>query len=274
LIQLLDGHSGLIVLLILTSIVTGFAAGLFGIGGGAILVPVLFVLFSSIGYADTAMHVALATSLATIILTSVRSVYAHHKNHAVDWSVLKLWTPSIMFGAMVGQITASHLSAEHLTIVFAILAYLLSVQLMLGSPDWNIAPDLPSGMSKMSIGSSIGFFSTLMGIGGGVFGVTLMTSCGRTIRQAVGTAAGFGAGIGLPSALTAIYTGWEAENLPPFSLGYVNLTAFLLISVCTVSVAPYGAKAAHSMSPITLRRAFGLLLAIVATRMIWVALVD
>lgn len=267
-IDFLTEYSSLVALLVATSIVTGFAAGLFGIGGGAILVPVLYAVFTSLGYAETAMHVALATSLATIILTSIRSVQAHHKKGAVDWAVLKNWAPWIMIGAVCGQITASQLSGVHLTVIFASLAFLLSAQLMLGKPNWILATQLPRGVARSGIGGSIGFFSNLMGIGGGVFGVTLMTTCGRPVTQAIGTAAGFGAAIGLPSALTAMTAGAQADGLPPLSIGYVNVAAFILISTCTVTVAPLGAKVAHSLNPALLKRAFGFLLLLVAIRML------
>ncbi len=248
---------------------SGLAAGLFGIGGGAIIVPVLIILFESLGFAGTASHVAIATSLATIILTSARSVMAHHQRGAVDWQIIRTWAPWIMLGALIGQLVAGQMSAVALKAFFAAMAYLLAAQLFFGRPGWHLASDMPSGAGRVGFGTGIGVLSALMGIGGGTFGVSLMTVHGRAIHQAVATAAGFGIAIGLPSAITAVFTGWGAEGLPPFSLGYVNLAAFALISVFTVTMAPVGARLAHSLDAQLLKRLFAILLAIVATKMLY-----
>ena len=250
-------------------LVSGVAAGLFGIGGGAIIVPVLIILFESLGFSETASHVAIATSLATIILTSARSVMAHNKRGAVDWQVIRTWALWIMLGALIGQLVAGQLSAAALKAFFAAMAYLLAAQLFFGRPGWRLADEMPSGAGRVGFGTGIGVLSALMGIGGGTFGVSLMTVYGRAIHQAVATAAGFGIAIGLPSAITAVFTGWGAEGLPPFSLGYVNLAAFALISVFTVTMAPVGARLAHSLDAQLLKRLFAILLAIVATKMLY-----
>lgn len=250
-------------------LVSGVAAGLFGIGGGAIIVPVLIILFESLGFSETASHVAIATSLATIILTSARSVMAHNKRGAVDWQIIRTWAPWIMLGALIGQLVAGQLSAAALKAFFAAMAYLLAAQLFFGRPGWRLADEMPSGAGRVGFGTGVGVLSALMGIGGGTFGVSLMTVYGRAIHQAVATAAGFGIAIGLPSAITAVFTGWGAEGLPPFSLGYVNLAAFALISVFTVTMAPVGARLAHSLDAQLLKRLFAILLAIVATKMLY-----
>lgn len=250
-------------------LVSGVAAGLFGIGGGAIIVPVLIILFESLGFSETASHVAIATSLATIILTSARSVMAHNKRGAVDWQIIRTWAPWIMLGALIGQLVAGQLSAAALKAFFAAMAYLLAAQLFFGRPGWRLADEMPTGPGRVSFGTGIGVLSALMGIGGGTFGVSLMAVYGRAIHQAVATAAGFGIAIGLPSAITAVFTGWGAEGLPPFSLGYVNLAAFALISVFTVTMAPVGARLAHSLDAQLLKRLFAILLAIVATKMLY-----
>ncbi len=248
---------------------SGLVAGLFGIGGGAVIVPVLIILFESLGFTDTASHVAIATSLATIILTSARSVMAHNKRGAVDWQVIRTWAPWIMIGALAGQLVAGQMSAAALKAFFGTMAYLLAAQLFFGRPGWRLADDLPSGVGRVGFGSGIGVLSALMGIGGGTFGVSLMTIYGRAIHQAVATAAGFGIAIGLPSAITAIFVGWGQDGLPPFSLGYVNIAAFALISVFTVTMAPVGAQLAHRLDAQLLKRLFAILLTIVATKMIY-----
>lgn len=259
----------LLVSLALAGVAAGLAAGLFGIGGGAIIVPVLYFLLSALGYGETAMHVAVATSLATIILTSVRSVMAHNKRGAVDWSIIRGWAPWIMLGAVLGQLIAGLVSKEALMMVFGSLAFVLALQLYFGRPTWKLADELPRGGLRAVLGNVLGALSAIMGIGGGTFGVSLMTVCGRPIHQAVATAAGFGVAIGLPGAAVAIGNGIGKEGLPPFSLGHVNLPAFVLISVCTVSMAPVGAALAHKLNAGLLRKMFGVLLVLVAIRMIW-----
>ena len=267
--ELLTQYGPLILALAACGLFSGLVAGLFGIGGGAVIVPVLMILFESLGFSDSASHVAIATSLATIILTSTRSVMAHHQRGAVDWTVLRTWAPWIVVGAIAGQIVAGEMSAVALKAFFGIMAYLLAAQLFFGRPTWRLADDLPGGVGRAGLGIGVGTLSALMGIGGGTFGVSMMTIYGRAIHQAVATAAGFGIAIGLPSAITAIFIGWGQPGLPPFSLGYVNLVAFGMISVFTVIMAPIGARLAHSLDAQLLKRLFAILLAVVATKMIW-----
>lgn len=262
-------YGTLIVALAACGLFSGLAAGMFGIGGGAIIVPVLIILFEGLGFSDSASHVAIATSLATIILTSARSVMAHHERGAVDWQIIRTWAPWIVLGAIAGQLIAGELSARALKGFFGVMAYLLAAQLFFGRPGWRLAADMPTGAGRAGLGTGVGMLSALMGIGGGTFGVSLMTVCGRAIHQAVATAAGFGIAIGLPSAITAIFVGWNADGLPPFSLGYVNLAAFALISVFTVTMAPVGARLAHTLDAQLLKRLFAILLTLVATKMVW-----
>lgn len=247
----------------------GLVAGLFGIGGGAVIVPVLYFLFDALGFGETAMHVAVSTSLATIIATSARSVMAHNKEGAVDWAVIRAWSPWIMGGAAIGIVATGYISGRALTAIFGILAFLLAAQLFFGRPDWRLANDLPGGGVRAGLGGGIGALSALMGIGGGTFGVSLLTVYGRPIHQAVATAAGFGVAIGLPGAIAAMIVGQGREGLPPFSIGHVNLIAFALIASLTVTMAPIGARLAHSLDAVLLKRLFALLLVVVAIRMIW-----
>ncbi|MAU67270.1 sulfite exporter TauE/SafE family protein [Hyphomonas sp.] len=265
-------YGPLLVALALAGAAAGLAAGLFGIGGGAIIVPVLYFLFDAMGYGETAMHVAVSTSLATIILTSARSVSAHNSHGAVDWSIIRGWAPWIMLGALAGMSLTGFLSKRALLGIFGSLAFVLSAQLFFGRPTWRLADDMPKGPLRSVLGMAVGALSALMGIGGGTFGVSLMTLYGRPIHQAVATAAGWGVAIGLPSAITAIVIGWGREGLPPFSLGHVNLAAFALISLFTVTMAPVGASLAHKLDAARLRRMFAILLAVVAARMLWKAL--
>ncbi|MEL6323210.1 MAG: sulfite exporter TauE/SafE family protein [Pseudomonadota bacterium] len=250
-------------------LLAGLAAGLLGVGGGAVIVPALFLIFTELGYGDTAMHVATGTSLSTIILTSLRSVMAHHQRGAVDWAILKAWAPWIIVGAVAGRAVAGQLSANGLTMVFGAVAFLISLQFFFGRPNWRLFEDMATGPIRWGLGSAMGTLSSLMGIGAGTFGVTLMTVSGRPIHQAVGTAAGMGLAIGVPGAIAAVIEGWGRSGLPAGSLGHVNIVAFAFISILTVTMAPIGARFAHSLDAAKLRRVFAVLLAIVAARMIW-----
>ena len=247
--------------LIATGAFAGLVAGLFGIGGGVVMVPALYFAFGLLGYGDgPRMHVAVGTSLAVIVATSLRSVSAHAKKDAVDYQILRTWTPWIVVGTLIGAGIADLAPGRILTAVFGAMALLLSVQFVFGKPGWRLSDAMPTGVLRAGLGSLIGFLSALMGIGGGVFGVTLMTLSGKSIHKAVATAAGLGVAIGLPGALGFIAWGWGEPGLPPFSLGYVNMLGFAVLAASAFFVAPVGAKLAHALPADILRRlfAFGL----------------
>ena len=266
--ELIVEHWTLLIALGGAGLFAGLVAGLFGIGGGAVIVPVLYFLLDGLGFDQTAQHVAVATSLATIIATSSRSVMAHHRHDAVDWAVLRGWSPWIVIGALGGMALAGVMSGRALTAIFGSVALIIAVQFFFGRPDWRLSDDLATGPARAGLGGAMGALSALMGIGGGTFGVSLMTMSGRPMHQAIGTAAGFGVAIGVPGALAAMFTGWGKAGLPPGSLGYVNLPAFIMIGVLTVAMAPVGAKLAHRLDGAILKKWFGVLLAIVAARML------
>lgn len=160
------------------------------------------------------------------------------------------------------------MSGESLTLLFGVVALIISLQFFFGRPDWRVANDMVAGPARAGIGSALGGLSALMGIGGGTFGVTLMTMCGRPIHQAIGTASGFGVSIGVPGAIAAVLAGWGKAGLPPGSVGYVNVPAFVMIALLTVTMAPVGAALAHRLNGVVLKRAFGVLLAAVSIRML------
>ena len=249
-------------------IFAGVLAGLFGVGGGVILVPVLFEVFGAIGVGDDVrMHLALGTSLATIMLTSLRSVHAHHKRDAVDWEILKTFAPATALGVIAGGIVAAHVSGDVLKAVFAVLALLIGAQLGFGHQDWRLLPQVPKGVFAHLVTFIIGVASALMGIGGGTFAVLSLTLCGVSIHRAVATAAGLGFVIAVPGAISYAVAGWGAAGLPPFSLGYVSAIGFALIAPATMIAAPWGAHLAHRLSRLALRRAFAVSLALTALRM-------
>lgn len=247
----------------------GFVGGLFGIGGGVIVVPALYAVFTALGVDEAVrMHVAIGTSLSTIISTSWRSLSAHMKEGAVDVAVLRGWGPWITLGAIVGAVLAGQADTTALMLVFGGGLLLVAAQMGFSSPDWRVFAALPSGLPRALIAGAIGLLSAMMGIGGGAFGVTVMTLCGRPIHKAVATASGFGAAIALPAALGYVVSGWGHAGLPPWSLGYVSVPGFLALATLTAITAPLGAQLAHRLPRVTLRRAFAVLLALVALNML------
>lgn len=255
-------------------LLAGFVGGLFGIGGGVVVVPALFVVFTALGVDESVrMHLAVGTSLSTIISTSWRSLAAHTKAGAVDYDILKAWTPWITLGALAGAVAAGFANTEVLLVIFGGGLLLVAAQMGLSRPDWRVWNELPKGALRALIAGSIGLLSALMGIGGGAFGVTVMTLCGRPIHRAVATASGFGAAIALPAAIGYVIAGWGHEALPPWSLGYVSLPGFVALAVLTALTAPIGARLAHRLPQLALKRAFAVLLALVALNMLRVAFV-
>ena len=247
----------------------GVLAGLLGVGGGIVLVPAFFYAFPVLGYnSPQLMQICVATSLATIVFTSIRSVSSHHKKGAVDWDILKAWTPGIVAGAIIGVIIASNLRSTTLQYIFAGLGFIVGLYMAFGKKDWQISDIMPTGLKRISLSSMIGFLSVLMGIGGGSFAVPTMTLHGRPIHRAVATAAGFGLAIAVPSAIGFLLTPVVADARPPFTVGSVNIAAFLIIISMTTFTAPIGAKIAHAMDPKPLKRVFAFFLIFVALNML------
>jgi len=246
----------------------GLIAGLFGIGGGVIMVPALYYVLTALGYGEHAMHAAVGTSLMVIVATSLRSVAAHAEKGAVDFQVLKTWTPWIVVGALAGSAVADLAPGRALTGLFGAVALLLSAQFFFGRPDWTLAKDMPGQPLRGLLGGFIGVLSALMGIGGGVFGVTLMTVCGKSMHTAVATAAGFGVAIGLPGAVGFMIAGLDETGRAPFSLGYVNLAAFVILAGAAVFLAPVGANLAHSLNAKRLKQIFAIGLLVMALNML------
>lgn len=257
--------AGLFAAVVAAGLFAGLIAGLFGVGGGTVIVPALFYAFDVLGLGGEAnLHVAVGTSLAVIIVVSVRSLAAHRRHGAVDEEVLKTWTPWIGLGGAVGALLAGLSSDEGLGIVYAVIALVVAAQLGLGGEKWKLAADLPGGWPRRLIGTGIGAGSAMMGVGGGAMGSMLMTLCGRAIHQAVATASGFGVAIGIPAALGFVVFGWDAPGRPPLSLGYVNVPGAVVMGVLTAAVAPFGAKLAHRLDRHLLRRLFAGFLALTA----------
>lgn len=265
-----DGLNTLIIMGVLLMAVGAFAgvlAGLLGVGGGIILVPAFFYVFQALGYPDfQLMQVCLATSLATIIVTSIRSVMAHQKKGAVDMDILRSWAPGIVVGAVIGFFIASSLRSATLQMIFGLLAIIVGLYMTFGKAHWRVGDAMPTGVARIVLSPVIGFLSVLMGIGGGSFGVPTMSLYNVPIHRAVATAAGFGVIIAVPSVIGFLTV--DLLSPPPFTIGAVNLPAFILVIAMTLITAPWGAALAHRMDPKPLKRVFGVFLILVAINML------
>jgi uncharacterized protein len=218
------------------------------------------------------MHVAVATSLATIIPTSISSANAHHKRQAVDVEIVRRWALWVLIGSVAGAYIASLLHSNVLAIIFATLALLVALKMLLAPNTQNLTNQVPRGLWVSAIPITIGGLSSMMGIGGGTFSVMTLTLFGEPIHKAVGTAALFGLAISLPGTLGFIVTGLGDSRLPPGSLGYVSLIGFALIAPATVLFAPLGARIAHAFSGKKLSMLFGVFLVIASLRLYYRAL--
>lgn len=254
-------------------LVGGLVAGLFGVGGGTVIVPAVFYAFEVLGVGGEGnLHTAIGTSLLTIVATSWRSLKAHRAHGAVDEAVLKSWTPWVAAGALVGAAVAGMTSMQGLAIVYGVCLLGVAAQMGLLPERITLRQDLPTGWGRRATGTLIGGLSAMMGIGGGSFGGMMMTLCGRPIHQAVATASGFGLAIGAAATLGFVVFGWEAGGRPPLSLGYVNVPGAIVMAVLTTAVAPWGAKLAHSLDRRVLRRAFAIWLLVTAAAVVVKAL--
>jgi uncharacterized protein len=254
----------------LVGCVSGFLAGLLGVGGGIIVVPVLYhvLAFFEIDPALRA-HIAVGTSLATIIPTSFQSIRAHRAKGAVDGALLKLWAPFVGVGVLIGVVIAVIIPGAGLTAVFGIVAALVAGYMLFTPEGWHPVAGLPARPAQAAMATGIGAISTLMGIGGGTLTVPTLSICSYPVRRAVGTASVIGLIIALPGTIGYILNGWGKAGLPVYSLGYVNLPGMIAIVVSSMWTAPVGARAAHSIEPRHLRKLFGLFLAITSAKMIW-----
>ncbi|PZU88997.1 MAG: hypothetical protein DI527_16890 [Chelatococcus sp.] len=261
----------LAVSLLAAGALTGLLAGVFGVGGGAVIVPILYEVFRVIGVPeDVRMPLCVGTSLAVIIPTSIRSFNAHRAKGMVDLSILKIWAVPVVLGVVVGSYIARFAPADLFKIIFVIVAVISALRLLFAADRWKFGEDMPGKPLMVAYGGVIGVLSALMGIGGGQLSSLFMTFYGRPIHQAVATSSGLGVIISIPGALGFIYAGWpKMDVLPPLSLGYVSLIGALLFIPTSVWTAPIGARLAHRLSKRRLEVVFGLFLLCVAARFIW-----
>ena len=258
----------IIAALLVASAFAGVLAGMLGVGGGIVIVPILYFLFQQFGVsADLAMFVAVGTSLATIIATSVSSVRSHHKKGAVDWTLLKSWTPGIVVGVAAGTYLASFLEGKVLVMLFSVLAFVVAIRMLFSSAGGYIKDGLPGQPLEFIYSFIIGCLSVMVGIGGGSITVPILSAYNFPIRKAVACSSGIGLIIAVPGAIGFIFAGLGAEGTPPGSIGYVNLLGFALIVPMTVLCAPLGAKMAHIVNPLYLKKGFAVFLLITSLKM-------
>jgi uncharacterized membrane protein YfcA len=260
----------LVIALLLSGAFTGVLAGLFGIGGGAIIVPILFQAYTMLGV-DPAicMHISVATSMAIIIPTGLRSFLAHRQRGTVDTGLVKRWILPTGLGVIVASIIAAFLPGKALSGIFAVIAALIAVRMLVGGEKWRLGEDLPREPYRSIAGGLIGFVSTFMGIGGGNLVNAYMTLYGRPMIQAVGTSSAVGLIISIPAVIGYMWGGWGVPGLPPLSAGYVNLLGMAVMIPVSVLAAPYGVKLAHALSRRQLEVSFGIFLTLVSARFFW-----
>lgn len=256
------------VLLLLVGAFAGVLAGLLGVGGGIVIVPALYHVFSYLDVDPAVrMHLAVGTSLATIIPTSIRSVLGHRKRGAVDGVLMKAWAAPILVGVLAGTALAAIIPSTGLMAIFAVVAMAVAVHMAFGNPSWRLRDSLPTGLIGALLPAVIGAVSAMMGIGGGTLSVPILSLFAYPIHRAVATAAGFGLLIAVPATLGFAIAGWDNSALPSPSLGYVSVIGFALIVPATVLSVPLGVRLAHWMSPVVLRRSFAVFLGLTALRM-------
>jgi uncharacterized membrane protein YfcA len=255
--------AALLLALAATGLVAGLLAGIFGVGGGAVIVPVMYQALTILGVRSAVtMHVSLGTSLAIIVPTSISSFRAHRARGAVDMGLVRSWLVPVPAGVALASFVAASVSGPALRAIFAGMATLVALRLIFNRASWRLGSDVPEGPVRWIVGLLIGALSALMGVGGGVLTNPFMTMFGRPIHQAVATAAGVG-------TLIAIPAGWGAEGLPPYSLGFVNLLAVAVVMPLSLLTAPLGVKIAHDLSKRQLELAFGLFLMLIAARFVY-----
>lgn len=267
----------LALLLIAVGALSGFLAGVFGIGGGAVLVPVFYECFRLAGVPlEVRMPLCIGTSLAIIIPTSISSFRAHYARGAVDMEILRRWWLVVVIGVATGSVIARYAPERLFKFVFVIVAWSAAARLLLARDGWKFGDKMPTGLPMRVYGFFIGLLSTLMGVGGGLFANLLMTFYGRPIHQAVATSSALAVLISIPGAIGYVYAGWPAAaRFPdvtalqmPFAFGYVSLIGAVLAMPTSLLTAPLGVRAAHAMSKRALEMAFGTYLFIVGSRFV------
>lgn len=252
-----------------SGVVSGLLAGIFGIGGGAVLVPVFYQVFQLLGVDESViMHLAVGSSLAIIIPTAIRSFTSHRAKGAVDMELLRKFLILVPIGVVLASLTAAYISSAGLRTIFAVIMLLVAFRMLFNRESWRLGTELPANPALSITGVVIGYLSTLMGIGGGVLNNTFMTLFSRPIHQAVATSSGVGVLIAIPGTIGYVWAGWGNPLLPIASTGFINWIAVALIIPMAMIVTPYGVTIAHKLSKRKLEIGFGLFCVFVAVRFI------
>jgi uncharacterized protein len=247
---------------------TGLMAGLFGIGGGAVIVPVLYEIFRILGVPDAVrMQLCVGTSLAIIVPTAIRSALAHRAKGAVDNHVVKLWVLPALAGIVIGSAIAAFAPPAVFRLAFVVIAGAIALKMLFGQNGWRIADDFPGQPAMSGFGLIIGLASSLMGISGGSVANVIQTFYGRSMHQAVGTSSALGVPISIAGAIGYAFAGWPHQaQMPPFSIGFVSLVGVIVMAPVSTLVAPYGARLAHALSRRTLEISFAVFLLLASAR--------
>jgi uncharacterized membrane protein YfcA len=254
-------------------LLTGFLAGLLGIGGGGMLAPVLYEVFGGLGVDESVrMHLSIGTALAVMVPTTYRSFTAHRERGSVDMGFVQRMRVPILAGVLLGVLVAGYASSTVMKLIWILAGSLIAIKLYLGRDDWRLGDEIPKSPLVDAFLAAVGFLSTLMSTGGGALVSTLMTFYGRPILQSVSTSAGAGPLIAIPGALGFIWAGWDAPGLPFGSLGYVSLIGALVIIPASVYAAPFGVRLAHGLPRRQLELAFATFLSLIALRFLWTLL--
>lgn len=257
-----------LLLLVASGALAGALAGLLGIGGGVVIIPTLVLVFEHQGHeAANVIHVAIGTSLATIVMTSLASVRAHHRHRAVLWPVFRAIAPGVVIGALTGATVADRIPGHTLKIIFAVFMVVIAVQMAVGVAT-RPHRGLPGNAGLLAAGGGIGAVSAAMGVGGGSMSVPFLTWCNVSVRKAVATSAAIGLPMAVAGTVGFVVTGWAAPARPDYSLGYVNLPAFLGIVAASVLTAPLGARLAHRVPERVLKRSFAAFLILLSLRLL------
>jgi len=255
--------------LLITGVIGGLIAGLFGVGGGIVIVPILFWIFTSLNFPnEILMHMAIGSSLATIIPTSISSARAHYHRGSIEIDIIKKWAPGIFLGAIIGGLSGKYFSVNELKYLFASIAFLVALNMFFKEP-LRLGNNFPkSRLLNIIMSSLIGLVSSLMGVGAGTLGVPALVALSVPIHKAIGTAAALGLFIAVPATLGLAFSGFNVPNRPPMSIGYVNLIAFFIMFPLTVFFAPIGVKFAHRINQRLLKIIFGIFLIITSVKML------
>jgi uncharacterized membrane protein YfcA len=259
----------LVAVLVATSLLAGLVAGLLGVGGGIVTVPILeYALHFTAMPPEATLHVAVATSLATIVPTAIASSRAHHARGSIDWALVHAWAVPMLLGSLIGSLLAAHAPVRTLAAIFGTIALVVALKMLLPTEHWRLAPQAPRGVAGSLVATTIGGISATMGIGGGTLAVPTLTVCGMPVHRAVGTAAFFGLLISIPGTLGYLLA-QPPTALPSGTVGFVSLLGFAILAPGATLMAPLGARIAHGLSRRALSAAFGIFLLSVAARMLY-----